>query len=139
MEGNDSSQEKYGKISFTEPSLRVFFEALDLGWIEGKIAVKYSVNKRRPHSHSYRRYVLISSRISGKLSPTESSRRCWLKIVGSGLVYSASTERHITTASRHFELDSALTYSSEFSPSYVIASWNCNRISQSSSSSTPRA
>jgi hypothetical protein len=48
MEGNDSSQEKYGKIQFTEPSLRVFFDALDLGWIEGKIAVKYSVNKRRP-------------------------------------------------------------------------------------------
>jgi hypothetical protein len=48
MEGTDSSQGKYGKISFTEPSLQVFFQALDLSWIEGRIETKYSANKRRP-------------------------------------------------------------------------------------------
>jgi hypothetical protein len=48
LEGTNSSQEKYAKISFTEPSLQVFFQALDLRWIEDKIAAKYSANKRRP-------------------------------------------------------------------------------------------
>jgi hypothetical protein len=48
LEGTDSSQEKYGKIQFTEPSLQVFFQTLDLRWIEDKIAAKYSENRRRP-------------------------------------------------------------------------------------------
>lgn len=48
LEGTDSSQGKYGRISLTEPSLQVFFAALDLGWIEAKIAARYSEKRRRP-------------------------------------------------------------------------------------------
>ncbi len=48
MKGAPGETPPYGKLAFTEPSLRVFFEALDLRWIESKIAAKYSENKRRP-------------------------------------------------------------------------------------------
>ncbi len=48
MEGTDSSQGKYGPITLSEPSLQVFFQVLDLSWIESKIAARYSEKKRRP-------------------------------------------------------------------------------------------
>ena len=49
MEGNDSSQEKCETATLSEPSLRVFFDTLDLQWIESRIDARYSPNKRRPH------------------------------------------------------------------------------------------
>lgn len=48
MEGNDSSQEKCEKITLSEPSLKLFFETLDLTWVEARVATKYSRRKRRP-------------------------------------------------------------------------------------------
>jgi hypothetical protein len=47
-ERHDSSQEKCEKTTLSEPSLRVFFDTLDLNFIEAKIRDKYSSNKRRP-------------------------------------------------------------------------------------------
>jgi hypothetical protein len=48
LEGNDSSQEKYGTTILADPSLIVFFTALDLRWLEPRIRTKYSERKRRP-------------------------------------------------------------------------------------------
>ena len=48
MEGNDSSQEKCEKITLSEPSLKLFFETLDLAWVETRVTSKYSTRKRRP-------------------------------------------------------------------------------------------
>lgn len=47
-ERHDSSQEKSEKITFSEPSLKLFFETLDLTWVEPRVATKYSQRKRRP-------------------------------------------------------------------------------------------
>jgi Transposase domain (DUF772)/Transposase DDE domain len=47
-ERHDSSQEKCEKITLSEPSLKLFFETLDLSWVEGRVATKYSQRKRRP-------------------------------------------------------------------------------------------
>jgi hypothetical protein len=48
MEGSNSSQEKSEKITLSEPSLKLFFETLDLTWVEARVATKYSERKRRP-------------------------------------------------------------------------------------------
>jgi len=48
MEGNDSSQEKCETLTISEPSLKLLFEALDLTWVEARVASKYSHRKRRP-------------------------------------------------------------------------------------------
>jgi hypothetical protein len=48
LEGNDSSQEKCERTSLSEPSLKLFFETLDLTWVEARIAGTYSHRRRRP-------------------------------------------------------------------------------------------
>lgn len=48
MERNNPPEEKYANNPFSEPSLRLFFDTLDLRWVEGKVASKYSQRKRRP-------------------------------------------------------------------------------------------
>lgn len=47
-ERHDSSQEKCERIRLSEPSLKLFFETLDLSWVETRVASKYSERKRRP-------------------------------------------------------------------------------------------
>jgi hypothetical protein len=48
LEGQDSSQKKYSSILLSEPSARLFFETLDLKWVEPLIRAKYPKKRGRP-------------------------------------------------------------------------------------------